>query len=109
MDAAAKRMMREGKTATIVIHSAIYGERKREVRRFEVSEVKPYAQHEKTVVISFVEPRKRQWMSARVVPNDPRYITIEDCKGHEVYDSRADVPCNMTKWHEVRERWFPRQ
>jgi hypothetical protein len=48
-------------------------------------------------------------MSARVVPNDPRYITIEDCKGHEVYDSRADVPCDMTKWHEVRERWFPRQ
>jgi len=82
------------------------------VRKFEVHDPKPYAQYPTSVMVSFVKPGKRKWAYFTVVPDNLRYLTIE----HDdvvLYDSRTDVPCDMTKWESVYQKnkaqWLERQ
>ena len=67
----------------------------------------PYAQHEVSVNISFVEPRERNWKYVTVTPGSERYHTIE-LNGLVLYDSRKDVPCDMAKWEKSREEFKDR-
>jgi hypothetical protein len=91
----------------LIIHSAVFGDLKTVVREFKVSEVRPYAQHEVSVNISFVEPRQRNWKYVTVTPGSERYHTIE-LNGLVLYDSRKDVPCDMAKWEKSREEFKDR-
>ena len=74
------------------------------VREFTVSEVRPYAQHDRSVTITFIEPRKRKKKYTTVVPDNVRYVAIE-ANGEFVYDSRADVPCHMGDFRATRARF----
>jgi hypothetical protein len=95
--------MRKGEHGTIVDHSAVFGESQTAVRSWEVSEVKPYAQYEKSLTIFFVKPGKRKSDGYRCTPENLRYYTIKDRSGETVYDSRDDVPCDMGKWQEAAD------
>jgi hypothetical protein len=95
--------MRKGEHGTIVDHSAVFGERKTAVRSWEVSEVKPYAQYEKSLTIVFVRPGKRKSEGYLCTPENLRYYTIKNRSGETVYDSRADVPCDMDAWQAATD------
>ena len=92
--------VREGQDAVLVQHCFISSPRRTPVRAFKISEVKPYAQYEKSVSISFVVPRKRKWYVTRVCQDDLSFQTIER-DGVVIYDSRHDVPCNMEKFEQA--------
>lgn len=92
-------MKREGDKATIIQHCAMFGNLKTEVRKFDVGEVKPHAQHKKSVYVSFIKPRERRSYYYLMVPDNVRYITIER-DGKVLYDSRTDVPCDMAAWQK---------
>jgi hypothetical protein len=87
--------------ATLVQHCAVYGRLETPVRWFEVGEVRPYAQHPVSVDVTFIKPRKRTRAYYTIKPENYRYLTAE-VGGRVVYDSRADVPCDMAKWEETR-------
>lgn len=89
-------MKRAGGKATIAHHSAVFGRQVTEVRTWTVSEPEPYAQYSLAVVVSYREPRQRRSWVCRVFPDNLKYLTIEEA-GEVVYDSRADVPCDMDK------------
>jgi hypothetical protein len=88
----------------LIIHSAVFGDLKTVVREFKVSDVRPYAQHEVSVNISFLERRERKWKYVTVTPGSERYHTIE-LNGLVFYDSRKDVPCDMAEWEKTRKRF----
>jgi hypothetical protein len=88
----------------LIRHCAVFGVRKQVVREFKVSEVKPYAQYKVSVSISFVEPRKHRWESVTTVPDDITFRTIEQ-NGQVLYDSRKDVPCDMSAWAKTRKEF----
>jgi hypothetical protein len=88
----------EGGKATITFHSSVFGTRQEQVRQFKVSAPRPYAQYATSVSVSFVRPRKRNWLYTDITPTDVLYITIA-VDGQEVYDSRRDVPCDMERWN----------
>jgi hypothetical protein len=98
--------------ATLIQHCAVFGTLKTEVRKFVIGDAKPYAQYPVSVRISFVKPRERNGSSIMVLPDSHRFTTIER-DGVGLYDSRADVPCDMTKWKESYRRnratWLARQ
>lgn len=104
---------REGEKATIIQHCAVFGNLKTRVRKFNVSSPKPYAQYPVSVSVGFVKPRERNSYYFTIVPDDLRYLTIESEDGAVLYDSRIDVPCDMTKWQPVYEKnkaeWLERQ
>ncbi len=79
----------------------------RKVRRFDVEDVRRYAQHDRTVTVMFVHPRERRSCFYTMKPDDTRYLTIE-VDGQTVYDSRDDVPCDMEKWQASRKRFIDR-
>jgi hypothetical protein len=105
------KMERTG-PAVLTIHSAVFGRRGNEIQWFRVGEVKPYAQHERTVDVVFRERpqpnsrRKQQRAFTTVVPNNIRYLTVE-AEGRVIYDSREDVPCDMGRWNEVAAKHCP--
>jgi hypothetical protein len=91
--------------ATIVFHSAVFGRSTQQVRWFQVSEVEPRAQDERSVTVRFLEPRKRRRCYTTLQASDySRYLTIE-VNGATVYDSRQDVPIDMGKWNEAAARF----
>ena len=104
--------IREGEKATIIQHCAVFGNLKTEVRKYEVSDPKPYAQYLTSIHVSFVKPGKRKWAYFTIVPDDLRYLTVEH-NGEVLYDSRTDVPCDMTKWEPIyqenKAQWLARQ
>jgi hypothetical protein len=101
--------MRSGGHAIIVHHSAVAGRSETTVREFHVSEVRPYAQYSCSVSVRFLKPRARKQKYAfNIVPDNIIYFTIE-VNGHEVYDSRRDVPCDMAKWEETDGRFKERR
>jgi hypothetical protein len=51
--------MIEGKNVTIVEHSTRYGTRRFEATSFRVSDAAPYAQHPVSIMVSFIEPGRR--------------------------------------------------
>jgi len=97
-------MVRAGEQALIVQHCAVAGRIETPVRRFSVLAVAPYAQHPCSVTVEFKEPHKRGSFVYTMVPDDTRYLTIE-MAGRVVYDSRADVPCDMAAWHQAAARF----
>lgn len=110
----------EGENATIIQHNSVvpgmisndtaklnsedFGTYKTPVRRYKVSELKPYAQHEKAVSVGFTRPRKRTWEAITIVPNGLGYCTIER-DGEVLYDSRDDIPLDMDEFNATREKW----
>lgn len=97
---------REGGQAVLIRHCAVIGLLEQSIRAFKVSAVEPYAQYERSVVVSFVHPRERKFRGYRVHGNLVFYLIRV---GNEiVYDSRRDVPCDMAEWsasqREMAER-----
>jgi hypothetical protein len=88
---------RSGGRAVLKRYCAVFGYHETPVRKFTVYEVEPRAQYDRSVMISWVEPRKRSSEATVIVPNDYRFMTIE-VDGETVYDSRIDIPCDMDKW-----------
>jgi hypothetical protein len=96
-------MKYEGK-ALLILHSAVNGRLEIPIRWFQVGEIRPYAQHEVSVSVLFMKPRKRTAASVTMVPENIQYLTVE-ADGQVFYDSRQDVPCDMTKWEETWARF----
>ena len=96
--------VREGGRATLTVHSAVMGDTSKTVRKFTVGPVGPWAQYPRTVRIEYVEPRRRLARGYRVTPGDETYVIIE-AGAAIVYDSRDDVPCDMTRWQATRDRF----
>ena len=94
-----------GDRAVIVQHCAVFGRLETEVRKFIVGDVRPWAQYDCAVSVSFVKPRKRRWYSYTMYPENIRYLTIE-VDGKTIYDSRDDVPCDMSAWVETDTRFI---
>jgi len=94
-----------GAQALIVQHHAVFGRLARSVTSFTVGTVEPRADDTRAVTVSFEEPRKQMRSSVRMVADDTRYLTVE-VAGTLVYDSRQDVPCDMTRWQETKLK-FP--
>jgi hypothetical protein len=71
---------------------------------FSVSTVKPSAEYDCSVRIAFIELHTSDTKSLRVYPTNGQYATVE-VAGKVVYDSRADIPCNMTLFNSSRTRF----
>jgi hypothetical protein len=101
----------KGGRALIVQHCCVYGDLPTPVRQFTVHPPKPYAQHPTEVLVSFIEPRRRNGAYYHVAPDNVRYLTIEQ-DGVIIYDSRSEVPCDMEQWkqsslrHGLRDRYI---
>jgi hypothetical protein len=89
----------------VVQHCAVFGRLETPVRWFHVSDPEPHAQHDRSVRVSFIEPRKRLRAFYRMTPGDLRYLTINDEGGVVLYDSRTDVPTDMEKWEATRRKF----
>jgi hypothetical protein len=77
------------------------------IRKFVVTEVRAYAQYERSVAILFVRTGKRNPESTRICPDNGSYVTIE-VGGVGVYDSRIDVPCDMDAFNASRAKFDSR-
>lgn len=95
---------RAGGPATLKTYNAVFGYHETPVRKYTISEVSSYAQHDRSVAITFTEPRKRNSMRIRITPDNISFTTV-DVGGETVYDSRIDVPCDMDHWHETNARF----
>jgi hypothetical protein len=94
----------QGDKAMIVKHCAVFGTKKYPARKFSVSEVRPHAQYPVSVTVYYTPPRVRRSDAFTVCNDDLTWLSIE--RGDVVlYDSRADVPCDMAKWWAVRAKW----
>jgi hypothetical protein len=104
-----------GKHGVIIRHRAVLGRRKAgesldyderlPVRKWEVCAPKPYGSWTTSVTIQFLRyPRRRQWHDYTAVPDNLSYLTIENAEGITLYDSRRDLPFDMEKFTESRER-----
>lgn len=93
-----------GDAATLHLHCSVFGSSVRNVRKFTATELRPYAQHDVGLRVSFVEPKKRSWYSVDIAPDNIRYAVIE-VDGQVVLDSRDIVPCDMDRWSASRERF----
>jgi hypothetical protein len=87
--------------AVIVQHCAVFGQLETPVRWFKVGKVGPYAQYKQTVTVCFRSVRERNSASYTMKPDNLRYLTVE-ADGRVLYDSRADVPCDMAHWEKTR-------
>ena len=87
--------------AIIMSHNAVFGIRSWPVRKWKIFPPRPLAQYPVAIRVEFVEPRKRRRMCTDVDPDNLRYLTIELDDGAVLYDSRAEVPCDMAKWGET--------
>jgi hypothetical protein len=77
---------------------------RRPIRAFSVSTVKPEAQYDQSVTITFTYPRKRKSLAMGFYPTNGQYATVE-VDGTVVYDSRADIPCDMDLFNSSRARF----
>jgi hypothetical protein len=76
------------------------------VAEYKVGAVKPHAQYDKSVMISYRKPGERKWGYVTVFGDDNlAYVTVQKPDGTVVYDSRTAVPCDMDKWNEVKARF----
>jgi hypothetical protein len=76
----------------------------RPIRAFSVSSVKPEAQYDQSVTITWTAPRKRKSLAMGFYPTNGQYATVE-VGGNVVYDTRADIPCNMELFNSSRARF----
>jgi hypothetical protein len=86
----------------LVTHSTVSGRRTKAIRSYTVGPVKPYAQYDTSVSISFVEPRQRRG-EAVTACNGSVYYTIEQ-NGRTVFDTRSLVSVDMEEFEKTRER-----
>jgi hypothetical protein len=77
-----------------------------QVRKFSVTETRPWAQYNRAVRVYWVEPRKRRGVSKTFAPLrvSDGYVVIE-ADGEYVYDSRADIPIDMDDFRATRARF----
>ena len=80
----------------MVQHCTVYGDLPTIICHWEIKESCRNG-GEKTVLVIFTEPRKRNSKHIRVDPDNIRYTTIESMDGSILYDSRDDIPCDMEK------------
>ena len=97
-----------GGKAVITSHSAVFGVNEMPCRSFAVREPQPYAQHDITVTIEFIEPGKRRGKLLHVYPTHHRYFEIETAEDGILYDSRWDVPCDTDRWEATKSRLIGR-
>ena len=90
-------------SAIIIEHCAVAGRIETPIRAYCVEPPAPYAQHPVAVAVVFIRARKRRANVRYTVPDNLRYMTIEE-GGNVVYDSRTDVPCDMDSWHHAKAR-----
>lgn len=90
--------------AVVVRHCSVSGRSEWAVRKVSVGDPEKYAQYPIAVCVRFLEPRKRLGAYVWVTCQSLDYVTIL-VGGREVYDSRADVPCDMAKWEETAARF----
>jgi hypothetical protein len=106
------KQVREGNKATLIRHCAVFGRKRKEVRKFRVTDPAPFAQYPVAVTIWITEPRKRTSFGYRATPDNLTYLTVE-VQGAVVYDSRSDVPCDMEKWEDIYQKhkaeWLERK
>jgi RNA:NAD 2'-phosphotransferase (TPT1/KptA family) len=95
---------RTGGPATLKIYNAVFGYSEKQVRKFRIGEVRPHAQYDHSVDVDFTEPRKRNSKYTTIVPTSSLFVTI-DVDGATVYDSRADVHCDMDEWRATNARF----
>jgi hypothetical protein len=94
-------LAREGGKAIIVSHSAVVGIRAWPVRKWSVSTLRPYSEYP-GVLMHYILPRKKVLGDyIEICPDNIQYVTVELPDGTVLYDSRADVPCNMTEWNKT--------
>jgi hypothetical protein len=91
------------KPAVLIMNCAVLGRSRKPVRKFSVSEVTPYAQYDKSVIILFTEPKMRKSKYFKVVPDNLRFYAIEQ-NGQIIYDSRDDIPVDAAEFTRVYER-----
>lgn len=106
---------RAGEHVLLVRHTAVVGgatfgkpvrfDDAKPVRRVRVGKPQPYAQYPVSVGVYFVEPGKRNEAGYTVTPDNLRYFTIENESGGVFYDTRQDVPVDMTAFAATRERF----
>jgi len=100
--------VRDGGSAVVVKHCAVFGRRETPVRTFKVGEVqRPYAQYDAGVTMIFQSPRERKRWGWTAVQDNLTYFTIE-VDGNTVYDSRQDVPCDMKEWEATKREMASR-
>jgi len=96
--------VRSGGRAVVVVCDAVMGRSEIPVRSFSVSEPTINDRGNQQVRVSGFKPRMRTatyWL----VEDDgkhTRYVTVE-VDGVSVYDSRADVPCDMAAWDATNQ------
>lgn len=90
--------------ALLVQHCAVDGRLETPVRAYAITPSKPFGPHATSVVVSFIRSGKRNGGAFRIVSDHLRYLTIE-VDGQVIYDSRTEVPCNMTQWAETNARF----
>jgi hypothetical protein len=93
--------------AVLIWHCAVSGPWEQVVRAVKVGDPEKFAENPASVLVQLCEPRKRRWRGCRVYPDGLKYLTVE-IDGREVYDSRADVPCDMEKWNATAARFSGR-
>lgn len=87
-------------TVDIVRHNAVMGRTEQAARWFRVSDPRPFAQFDASVCISYLAAGSRRQATLWVYSGNLEYLTVE-ADGRVLYDSRADVPCDMAKWEEA--------
>jgi hypothetical protein len=91
-------------SAPVIFQCAVSGRFETLVRSFRVGPVQPFKQYNSAVCVSFVAPRKRQAKCVRILPDNIRYLTVEQ-EGETVYDSGQDVPCDIEEWTVTKDRF----
>lgn len=97
-------MFSTNRPATLVEYASVWGGERLEshVRMVDVK-IDAFAQYPIAAYIEFKKPRERRSHTFVVVPNNIRYVTIEQ-NGQVVYDTRQDVPCDMQAWESAVAR-----
>lgn len=78
------------------------------MRAYRVWPPREYADYPVTVTVWFTVPQCPTRFTYMVMPDNCRYLTIE-VNGQTVYDSRRDVPCDMTEWEATHQKWANRR
>jgi predicted alpha/beta hydrolase family esterase len=88
----------------MIQHCAVYGDLTTVIRHWETE---PSTDNrEKAMLVIFTEPRKQRAKYIQMNADNIRYTTIESIEdGSVLYDSRNDIPCDMEKWQETRQRF----
>jgi hypothetical protein len=79
---------------------------------FTISPLRPYAQHERSVDIAYVEellslgqrPRRMKKRDYRRVYGDLEYCTVTGANNELLYDSRTEIPCDIAVFNVAKAK-----